>query len=127
MHGLEQQTIESINLLKARKTPFIIALNKIDRLYGWKTHANAPFPVTIAQQSDSTRGEFDKRAQDAILLMAQQGLNVELYYKNTDFRKNISVVPTSAHTGEGSATHSSTHCHPLSLSFPFSRCPDDHL
>ena len=105
MHGLEPQTIESINLLKQRKTPFVIALNKIDRCYGWKSKPNAPFRMSLAEQPSSTQDEFEKRKNEALVLMAGQGLNCIEYYKNTDFRKYISVVPTSAITGEGSVEH----------------------
>lgn len=101
MAGLEQQTIESINLLKNRKTPFIVALNKIDRCYGWEKNKNSPLLDTLAKQKQDSLDEFEKRAQHTLNLLTAQGLNCCLYYKNKNFSKYVSVVPTSAITGEG--------------------------
>ena len=101
MHGLEPQTIESINLLKMRKTPFVVALNKIDRCYSWLPTPNAPFRQTLEKQPRGTQDEFDKRAREALTALTEQGMNVALWYENTDFRKYVSVIPTSAITGEG--------------------------
>jgi len=101
MHGLEPQTLESIDLLRKRKTPFIVALNKVDRIYGWAEIPDNPFTLSLKEQKEATKSEFDNRAKQAIAAFAEQGLNTKLYYENKDFRSNISLVPTSAHTGEG--------------------------
>lgn len=101
MHGLQHQTIEAINLLKLKKTPFIVALNKIDRIYGWKNFPNTPVQEALQKQDKSVILEFEKRVQDTITYFAEQSLNAALYYKNPDARKYVSIVPTSAVSGEG--------------------------
>lgn len=53
MHGLEPQTIESIKLLRQRKTPFIVAANKVDRIFGWKETPDGPFRESLKKQNAS--------------------------------------------------------------------------
>lgn len=101
MHGLEQQTLESIRLLRDRKAPFIVALNKIDRLYDWEATPNNSFRDSYARQSTSVQSEFQKRYDEIHLALSEQGLNSELYFQNKNMSKYVSIVPTSAVTGEG--------------------------
>jgi len=101
MHGLEPQTIESLNLLKARHTPFVVALNKVDRLYNWKALPNAPIRNALKLQGKDVIGEFEQRVAGVMTQLKEQGLNSELYYKNKELRKFISIIPTSAISGEG--------------------------
>ncbi|XP_041822506.1 eukaryotic translation initiation factor 5B [Chelmon rostratus] len=101
MHGLEPQTLESINLLKEKKCPFIVALNKIDRLYDWKKSPETDVVATLKKQKKNTKDEFDERAKAVIVEFAQQGLNAALFYENKDPRTFVSLVPTSAHSGDG--------------------------
>merc|ERR1712054_141612 len=74
MHGLEPQTIESINLLRARKTPFIVALNKVDRLFGWKAQPNMAIRQTLAQQKHNVVQEFESRTKDILVQLMEQSL-----------------------------------------------------
>lgn len=101
MHGLEQQTLESIRLLRDRKAPFVVALNKIDRLYDWKSIPNNSFRDSFEQQQRAVKEEFESRLQGIKLALAEQGLNSELYFQNKNMSKYVSIVPTSAVTGEG--------------------------
>jgi translation initiation factor 5B len=105
MHGLEQQTIESLTMLTKRGVPFVVALNKVDRCYGWKTHKCTPIREALKDQPEGTISEFRSRCADAKLQLQEQGINSNIYWEmgdddwsNSDF---IPLVPTSAITGEG--------------------------
>ena len=101
MHGLEPQTLESIRLLKTQKAPFVVALNKIDRCYGWKTCVDMPIRDALAYQNENVIREFRDRTKAIQGEFSEQGLNTELYWENKDLGKTVSFVPTSAISGEG--------------------------
>lgn len=101
MHGLEPQTLESMRMLRERKTPFVVALNKIDRLYGWKKIDNNGFQESLKLQGKAVQNEFKNRLDQTKVAFAEQGFNAELFYENKQMSKFVSLIPTSAHTGEG--------------------------
>ena len=55
----------------------------------------------IKLQPRNTQQEFQDRTKSVILQFAEQSLNASLFYENPDPRSYISMVPTSAATGDG--------------------------
>ena len=47
MHSLENQTKESIEMLREKNIPFIVALNKIDRCQGWSSKPDQSSYVSL--------------------------------------------------------------------------------
>eukprot|EP00615_Pteridomonas_danica_P000173 CAMPEP_0114341984 /NCGR_PEP_ID=MMETSP0101-20121206/9443_1 /TAXON_ID=38822 ORGANISM="Pteridomonas danica, Strain PT" /NCGR_SAMPLE_ID=MMETSP0101 /ASSEMBLY_ACC=CAM_ASM_000211 /LENGTH=1002 /DNA_ID=CAMNT_0001475833 /DNA_START=91 /DNA_END=3099 /DNA_ORIENTATION=- len=101
MHGLEPQTIESIDMLKRKKCPFVVALNKVDRCYAWVECKDMEFRDALALQTQATREEFLHRTQNIRTQLMEKGMNAELYWENKELASTVSLVPTSAITGEG--------------------------
>ncbi|CAH0473514.1 unnamed protein product [Peronospora belbahrii] len=101
MHGLEPQTLESLRLLRQKKAPFVVALNKIDRCYGWKTTPDMPVQEALKLQNEHVIREFEDRMKAIIVEFAEQKLNAEVYWRNKDLAHTVSLIPTSAISGEG--------------------------
>lgn len=76
-------------------------LDQVDRLFGWEATPDGAFRESLAKQPHSTQREFEDRVAKTIVAFAEEGLNACLYYENKNFARNVSLVPTSARTGEG--------------------------
>jgi translation initiation factor 5B len=101
MHGFENQTFESLQILKSRKVPFIIAANKIDRVAGWKSMENRPFMKAYNAQNKWVREDLDNRLYNMMGTLSREGMASDRFDRVRDFTKNIAIVPVSAKTGEG--------------------------
>ncbi len=98
--GIKPQTAEVIQILKSNKTPFIVALNKIDRIRGW-AQISEDLQENIEKQPQHVKQEFDDKLYTLIGSLNSYGFNGELFYNITDFTKNLVLVPCSAKTKEG--------------------------
>jgi translation initiation factor 5B len=99
--GFKPQTYESLNILKRNKTPFIVAVNKIDTITGWKKIDNPLFDKRLEQQRDIARDIFEEKIYEIIGVLYENKFKSDIYSKIKDFSKNVAIVPISAKTGEG--------------------------
>ena len=105
MSGNQEITWECVRILRERKTPFVIAANKIDRISGWKSIKDADFLDSYNKQKTHVKEYLDKRILEIGIDFLQEGFKgIDRYDKIKDFTKKVAVVPTSAKTGEGIST-----------------------
>lgn len=100
--GFEPQTIESIEILRKRKVPFVIALNKIDMVTGWRKKSLSPFISEEMKNQDVNVLEMlDTRIYNVVGSLSRLGYNSEAFWRVKDFTKELAIVPVSAVTGVG--------------------------
>jgi translation initiation factor 5B len=101
LRGFEAQTYECIDILKERKTPFLVAANKIDRFPGWKPSQKETFSASYCAQDPYVRQELDEQLYRIMGTFSRVGLRADRFDNVKDFTKTIAIVPTSAKSGEG--------------------------
>jgi translation initiation factor 5B len=101
LRGFEAQTYECIDILKARKTPFLVAANMIDRVPGWNSYPDTPFSKAYLLQDPYVREDLDNRIYDIIGVFSRLGFKADRFDHIKEFTSTVAVVPTSAKTGEG--------------------------
>lgn len=99
--GFQPQTQESFKILKSRKVPFVIALNKCDQISGWRGTSTPFISEAVKEQDESVRTELDRSIYDIVGTLSILGYKSEVFYRVKDFRSEVSIIPISAKTGVG--------------------------
>jgi translation initiation factor 5B len=93
--GLMPQTLESIEILKQYKTPFVVAANKIDAISGWQAG------VKVAEQLPHVQTAYNEKVYKLIGDLSTKGFDCDIYSNINDFARTVAVIPVSGKTGDG--------------------------
>ncbi len=100
--GAMPQTRESIQILRHEKTPFAVALTKIDLLPGWRRPTG---PISLTEQIRRCGADFVKALDERLYAVAEDlvgaGFSADRFDRVSDFTRNVGIVPVSAKTGVG--------------------------
>jgi translation initiation factor 5B len=98
--GFEAQTIESMDILKKRRVPFVVALNKIDMVAGWRTSTRF-ISEDVKRQDVAVQSLLDEKVYSVVGMLSRLGYPSEAFWRVKDFTKEVAIVPVSARTGVG--------------------------
>jgi len=101
MEGFQEQTDESLKILKEYKTPFVVAATKIDKLPGWFPYPGSSFSETFQKQREDVKEELDKKVYRIVAQLVERGFQAERFDKVEDFTRQVAIIPVSSITGEG--------------------------
>ena len=101
LDGFQKQTYEAIEICKQLKVPFLIALNKIDKIDGWKSYENKPFLESIKYQDQKIINKLEEYTYNIVAKLYELGFDSDRYDRVKDFRRQVAIVPVSSKTGEG--------------------------
>ncbi len=99
--GFMPQTVESLQILKEYKTPFIVAANKLDKLSGFQIKNGVPLVKLINSQAQSVQALIDTKLYELVGKLYEFGFNAERFDRVSDYTKQIAIVPISAMLGVG--------------------------
>jgi len=99
--GFQPQTIEALQILRNCRTPFVVAATKIDRIHGWRVNENESFLASFAKQNDRVREDVENKTYEIVGKLSELDFSADRFDRVSDFKRNLAIVPISAHTGEG--------------------------
>ena len=94
--GLQEQTKEAIEILKAYKTPFIVAVNKIDTLSGWITEEGSSATESLKKQNQQVLEQLDVKIYELVGQLHEKGYQSERFDRVQEFTKEVTLIPISA-------------------------------
>ena len=100
--GVKPQTEESIKILMSYKTPFIIALNKLDLVPNFREKDNCSLLKNISMQDEKVQTDIDKKIYDIVGKIHELfNITCDRFDRVSDYTKQITIIPCSAKTGLG--------------------------